>query len=355
MKEKIEDDESDRRSFLRKLAAGVGVGVAGLLLQQELIKPASAQPTAGDVAFSDGVGWIYDTTHKFFWDNTNKRLGIGTTSPARALHIQGRNAVFRMDRDVDGTSFTLVRTALSDFNTIWKSFYVGVLASGVNNGSFYIGDVGNAVSGPCAYRLFIDNVGKVGIGTTTPATKLEVDASSAVASRFWTTAGYTAVQFTGDGGTTLGGITTYASKIVLGRAPGVGGVYYDIVFDATNLRCGIGTSAPTQKLTVAGNLDQPVANSGLVKAGAEVSSAGSLLKGFNNLPGGTGPTVIKLATGQYEVDFGVNISARYYSATLYSSGMIYVQPRFGNVNAVYVATDNTAGALTDRQFYLLIY
>jgi len=34
------------------------------------------------------------------------------------------------------------------------------------------------------------------------------------------------------------------------------------------------------------------------------------LGGFNDMPGGTGPTVTRLSTGRYQVNFGVNISGR---------------------------------------------
>jgi hypothetical protein len=92
--------------------------------------------------------------------NKDGWLGIGT-SPARSIHLSGNNAVFRMDRDVDSAAFILVRTAFKDFNTVWKTFYVGIDASGVNNGEFFIGDVGTNVSGASTKRLRIYNNGDV--------------------------------------------------------------------------------------------------------------------------------------------------------------------------------------------------
>lgn len=71
--------------------------------------------------------------------------------------------------DVDSASFIFVRTSVGDFSTVWKTFYVGVDASGVNNGSFFMGDVGTNVTGPLVLRLFIDNTDKVGVGTRTPS------------------------------------------------------------------------------------------------------------------------------------------------------------------------------------------
>jgi hypothetical protein len=94
--------------------------------------------------------------------NKDGWLGIGTSNPERSIHLKGNNAVFRMDRDVNSSAFILVRTSPA-FSSIWKTFYVGVDATGVNNGEFFIGDVGDQVSGPSTKRLWIDNSGQVHI------------------------------------------------------------------------------------------------------------------------------------------------------------------------------------------------
>jgi hypothetical protein len=75
---------------------------------------------------------------------------------------------------VDSSSFLLVRTS-PDFSSVWKTFYLGVDASNVNSGRFFIGDYGTNVGGTSnVKRLVIDNSGKVGIGTETPAQLLHV-------------------------------------------------------------------------------------------------------------------------------------------------------------------------------------
>jgi hypothetical protein len=105
--------------------------------------------------------------------DANGNFGIGTSSPARSVHLVGSSAVFRMDRNADSSAFILVRTDPT-FATVWKTFYVGVNASSVGTGSFVIEDAGTAVGGVATIRFVIDNTGKVGIGTSSPAYPLDV-------------------------------------------------------------------------------------------------------------------------------------------------------------------------------------
>ena len=49
---------------------------------------ASAAAPAGGVQFNNGSG-VLAADSNLFWDNTNKRLGIGSTSPATALDVNG--------------------------------------------------------------------------------------------------------------------------------------------------------------------------------------------------------------------------------------------------------------------------
>jgi hypothetical protein len=88
----------------------------------------------------------------------NGKLGIGTQTPARMLHLAGA-AVFRMDRTADTAAFQMVRTDGSG-NPL-KVFVVGTNASGTNNGEFIINDNGTALSGEVNRRMTIGNTGAV--------------------------------------------------------------------------------------------------------------------------------------------------------------------------------------------------
>jgi hypothetical protein len=48
----------------------------------------SPSGVAGAIQFSDGSAFASDAAN-FFWDNTNKRLGVGTNSPTALAHIVG--------------------------------------------------------------------------------------------------------------------------------------------------------------------------------------------------------------------------------------------------------------------------
>jgi len=131
---------------------------------------------------------------------------------------------------------------------------------------------------------------------------------------------------------------------------------------------GIGTTSPAQMLSVAGDVGQSVvAASGLVKAAALVNgNTPAIIRGFNNLPGGSGPTVSQpLGPGTYEVNFGANVAQRFFSATTLSSnstdpggasdGQVLVSARDGNANAVFVRTNDSTGTSTNRSFYLMVF
>ena len=47
--------------------------------------------TSGSIPFGDGTASLQQDNSRFFWDNTNKRMGIGTNAPQAGLHITAIN------------------------------------------------------------------------------------------------------------------------------------------------------------------------------------------------------------------------------------------------------------------------
>ncbi len=118
--------------------------------------------TAGSVVFAGTSGVYSQNNSQLFWDNTNSRLGIGTT-PSVALDVMSSIPQIR----VRGTGTT------SEFR-INSAFGNAALAA-----------IGTVSADPMMFytnnteRMRIASDGSVGIGTTSPAQKLVVSNSGA--------------------------------------------------------------------------------------------------------------------------------------------------------------------------------
>ena len=121
--------------------------------------------TSGSVLFSNGTTIAQDNAN-FFWDAVNIRLGIGTSSPNVAIHAKGSI------RAADATGLLGILLTPAN-NTITVGGTTAVEVSGSN---VYFGKAQNFLHlrTGSATRLYIDNTGNVGIGTTTPLTRLHV-------------------------------------------------------------------------------------------------------------------------------------------------------------------------------------
>lgn len=101
-------------------------------------------------------------------------------------------------------------------------------------------------------------------------------------------------------------------------------------------------------------LDFGLSNEDIGVLFAQVAADGTL----DNSSGGV--VAAKLGTGLYEVDFGRDISNCAFTATIGSSGIasaagqLNVADRLGNVEAVFVDTNDVAGAGADRPFQLIV-
>jgi hypothetical protein len=95
--------------------------------------------------------------------DTSGRLGIGTIAPSVPLHITNSSARIRL-QDSDGTNQFTTLTQDGGLFTIFAR-------NNTNKGSILFS--GTDTSGATEYARF-DNSGRLGIGTASPATKLEV-------------------------------------------------------------------------------------------------------------------------------------------------------------------------------------
>ena len=94
---------------------------------------------------------------------TNNRVGIGTTTPNVNLQVDGSDNTQIQIRSSDGTKVPILALNNTDMN--WH-----LRCDGGNGDKFIIRDNTNS-----ANRLVIDTTGKVGIGTTSPSVKLDVN------------------------------------------------------------------------------------------------------------------------------------------------------------------------------------
>ncbi|WP_305982255.1 hypothetical protein [Roseivirga thermotolerans] len=134
-------------------------------------------------AINDGVydRFIYNSgnyyraksIHAFYKENTelmrlteNGHLGIGTTTPSDKLHVSGGGIILHnLGRDQDNSNIIKISEGTSD-----QFFLQGMFAG--------IGSTGNSIRFKSAWQdnlLFMRGDGNIGIGTSSPSEKLEVN------------------------------------------------------------------------------------------------------------------------------------------------------------------------------------
>jgi hypothetical protein len=100
----------------------------------------------GDISFYEDTG----TTPKFFWDASAESLGIGTSSPANALHIYGSQPLIRLEDTDSGGAYVNLSA-----NTTTGSLIIDVDPNNVTSGSYFRVDTDNGE------RLSIDSTATV--------------------------------------------------------------------------------------------------------------------------------------------------------------------------------------------------
>lgn len=187
-----------------------------------------------------GVGGIIHGYSNAYFDGN---VGVGTAAPTADLHVYthaaGR-AMLRLEATSENAYLVLDRTG--DTATMVNK----------NDGTLRINHSGNSTDA----HLVILNSGNVGVGTTTPAYKLEVlGAIAASVANLTSRIGFIIQSSYGQalimsGGGHGSGMGFYTDSVSAGGPPDA-----KMVIQTGTGNVGIGTAVPAQKLSVAGTIE----------------------------------------------------------------------------------------------------
>ena len=291
-----------------------------------------------------------------FYINSSGNVGIGTTSPTAPLHIESSDdAVIRLkstdnksyislaDNDTNGyissenSKLSLGANAgvnANNLNIDLSNNNVGIGTSSPSqklevNGAVLAGDYRGSnqvyLTSPDNWifrsttgveRMRITSAGFVGIGTTSPACKLHVAGSGNEQIKLVGSTGRVSINSASSGlemyawGSGVNIYSTQTDSVFFGRDAGVSNKFY--YYDSSNVstmlvntatgRVGIGTTNPSQKLEVNGNIQATGSRSisSLFDANnyirIESSSSGGVLKGTD---GGVITTLVRTYGDSY--------------------------------------------------------
>ena len=161
-------------------------------------------------------------------------VGIGTTSPS-SFNSRGRNLVVNSDGD---TGITISANSTSSSTLLFADAFGGTGGTATYRGVVEYDHTNDsmAFSTAAAYRMRIDSSGNVGIGTTSPSRKLEVAGDVGIDGYIYHNGDDSKIGFEGNDA-----IRMYTANSVRMQVNSSGDV-------------GIGTTSPTEKLEVVGNI-----------------------------------------------------------------------------------------------------
>ncbi len=127
--------------------------------------------TAGSVLFINPAGILAQDNANLFWDDTNNRLGIGTTTPGEKLSIKSGNLSFS-NSDSASVSQGIIKFAAPSSPLAYAGIEGKTNSGGYNQVDLILS---TGYGGGSDERMrILATTGNVGIGTTAPGFKLDV-------------------------------------------------------------------------------------------------------------------------------------------------------------------------------------
>ena len=239
--------------------------------------------SSGSIPYSNGSSLTQDNSN-LFWDATNHRLGVGTTSPTACLEIvkpTGTGLTFMAgvaSASQQGAVF------MSD-NTLGFSYNVNasdigyINFNGYHNGVTQFRDLYIANGKAAVVAYFSGVSGKVGIGTTSPVQKLELYGQNGLPATTGTTQNgnlrigpstNNVLDFGNTAGSPVWGSwiqSTDRSNLVAN---------YALLLNPNGGNVGIGTTSPSSLFSVGSSSQFQVNSSGAVSAATGITSSGTI-------------------------------------------------------------------------------
>ncbi|MCX7862113.1 MAG: hypothetical protein N2449_03900 [Bacteroidales bacterium] len=139
-------------------------GSSSLTISYNTIGAIGGSGTPTQVAFWNTSNTLSSNAN-LFWDNVNFRLGIGTATPTYQLTLGGTSTVF----GVENTATFVAKNASGSYEPyLWPRWSDNAMYLNYGSNGFYIRNNSSSVT------MFMNNAGNVGIGTTTPAYRLDL-------------------------------------------------------------------------------------------------------------------------------------------------------------------------------------
>lgn len=186
--------------------------------QPLLTNPVTGTGTTTQVAFWSGSSAI-SSDSALYWDNTNKRLGIGTSTPGVALDVHGSNVI----QQLNGTGTTNARLAFQNAGT--NKWVIGNIHSGGDN-YLQIFDTASSLE-----RVKLENT-----GTLTLSGSQKIDGANALSGGFLGFKQFASTTSSEVGYTGISALSTDILSLAFYQSGSGGGtIYRTIRFSAASI------------------------------------------------------------------------------------------------------------------------